>query len=255
MLPTTLVTALLVLMRMTGLVLVVPGAFHHVVTLRIRGLMIVLLAATVLCVIPPLSHSPPTDRLVMLMIHELVVGISLGFIPAVIAWGLQVSVQALHGMTGLSSSGEATGNATSDAPLQRLFVMVVLAVFFLSAGHRMLLEAVLESFSWLPVGQFVPLESTKDILMDMLSASFALGVRAMAPIAVCLAFGIMVTLLISRSMPQLSYFAVGMSIQSVLLIASLCIFSGAVIWLIENGMVQAPMVAKQAWLQIVSSAP
>lgn len=235
-------TMVFVLTRVTALVLVVPGFSLRVVPWRARLLLVALISVPVLCVVSPVSNLS-THALPPILFHELIVGLSLSLVPAAIVFGLQAAVQSLNGMTGLpggTETGSAAGDLASASPLQRLLLATVLAIFFVSSGHRIVLQAVLDSFDWLPPGGYTSLETVSEVLLDLLSASFALGVRSMTPVAVSLAMGLMTLAAINRIVPQFGYFAVGMSVQSILLVGSLVLFVGGVVWYLENSFIDTP---------------
>lgn len=246
----SIATVLLVFARVSGLVLIVPGISQSVVSIRMRLVLITLLSAPILCVVTPID-AITSNQIPSAMLHELVVGVSLGLVPAAIFFGLQVAVQAMHGMTGLPGAGEASSLGSADAVVQRFFVITVLAVFFACSGHRLVFQSVLDSFTWLPLGKPAPLASVGEILLDMLSASFELGVRAMSPIAASLAVGLLALAALNRFLPQLGYFAVGMSVQTMVLIGALFLFGGSVVWMLENSFVRAPDFVHSAWQQAV----
>ena len=130
-------------------------------------------------------------------------------------------------------------------------MITTLAVFFACSGHRLVFQSVLESFNWLPPGSPTPLTSVSEMLLDMLSASFELGVRAMSPIAASLAVGLLALAALNRFLPQLGYFAVGMSVQTIVLIGTLFLFGGSVVWMLESSFVRAPDFVQSAWQQAV----
>ena len=137
--------------------------------------------------------------------------------------------------------------------MQRLFCILVLAIFFLSSGHRVVIQTLLDSFTWLPAGSYSPLTSTRLVIVDLLSASFELGVRAMSPIAASLAIGLLALAAINRIIPQVGYFAVGMSIQTAVLFGSLILCVGGIVWFLENSFATTPDSFRMAWHSIARS--
>lgn len=251
--PDWLATAMLVVARVAAMILIVPGISQRIVPLRARLLILAALVGPVLCVIPPAPHGQlELSSLPALLVHEFVVGLSLGLVPAAMVWGLQLAVQTLQGMTGLPGAGQGDGQGASDPPLQRLFLMLVLVIFFVSSGHRCVLQATLDSFRWLPPGSFTSLDAVHPMLIEMLSASFALGVRAISPIAASLAVSLMTLAAINRVIPQFGYFSVGMSVQTSVLFGSLILCLGAVVWLLENSFAGSADAVVLAWQDLLS---
>ncbi len=255
--PDWLTTTALVITRIAAMLLCIPGVSNRFITWRVRLMVIAALCVPVLCVIPP-SDVDQGSSFVSLVFHEAIVGISLSLVPAALVFGLQTSVQAIQGMTGLpdglgsASSEPLNGNGGSS--LGRLMLITCLAVFFVSSGHRVVFQSVLESFEWLPPGSHRPLDSVSDLLLDLLSASFRFGVRAMTPIGLSLGISLLAVAAVSRVLPQVSYFAVGMSVQAVSLFASLFLFGGAIVWSLDNSFATSADSAKSAWQQVLHQA-
>jgi len=229
-------TTLLVAVRLIGMVFIIPGLSLQVVPLRTRALLVLLLAIPVLCVTPMNTDQPSSLSAVVTLdvLHEFIVGFSLGLMPAAMIWGLQLSTRAVNGMTGLPGSETTVDGLSTDSAIQRFVTITALAVFFLASGHRQVVQAVLQSFDWLPAGQYAPMESTRELIVDILSQSFALGVRAITPIAMSLVMSMMVLAAINRIMPQIGYFAVGLSFQTLVLLGSLVLFVGGAAWLLDS---------------------
>ena len=247
-------TAALVVTRVSAMMLCAPGVGQHWVPWRIRFLLIASLSVPVLCVIP-CANLEQTQSIGSLLAHEAIVGISLSLVPAAILFGLQVSVQAVQGMTGLPEANTGNGqDLSTGSSLHRLMLITALAVFFTSSGHRVVFQSVLESFQWLPPGEYRPFNASSDLFLDLLSTSFRLGVRAMAPIGLSLAISLVAVAAINRLLPQLGYFAVGMSVQAMALFAALVLFCGTSVWYLDNSFATASDAPRVAWQLLQTTA-
>lgn len=253
--PAWLATTLLVVARVSALVFILPKLPRTAVPWRARVLLVMLLTAPILCVVP--TYGDGWIRVAMLpaiLSHEIALGISLGLVPAALLWGIQVAVQASHGMTGLPEGTAGEGEEATEPAIRRLFSMIVVTTFFLSAGHRVVFQSLLDSFSWLPPGSYTSLESKREMIIELLSMSFSLGVRAMAPITVSLLVGLVSLAMINRLVPQLGYFAVGMSFQTMLLMASLVLFVGSIVWMCEHSFQTAGGLVHNNWQDIIQAS-
>lgn len=247
--PGWIATILLVSMRVSALLFVAPGLSSNVVPWRMRVTLCAALIVPVLCIVPAIVDEVPAGQFASLLLHEAVVGVSLALFPAVLIWGLQMGTTTLQGMTGLPGGQDAaTNDFANGPPLQRFLLITVLTIFFLSSGHRRVVQAVLSSFAWLPPGQFVPLSSAKELLLDLFAQSFALGVQAMAPVAGALFMSLMAVAALNRLLPQLGYFAVGMSVQTLVLLGALVVGLGSIGMMLEGQFdMSADLVSN--WLQ------
>ncbi len=252
-----LTTLLLITTRIVAIVFVAPGLGARIVPWRARLLLVALLVVPSYCVSQASEPIEPT-WLPQLVLHEAVVGFSLGMVPAVMIWGLRVALQPIQGLTGLpgiSSDGSGGDDLMQSASLERFFCITVLAIFFLAGGHRQLIQAMLESFRWLPPGHYAPLESASELIVDLLAQGFALGVRALSPIIVALLFSIIAFAAVNRILPQLGYFAVGMNVQVLVLLGSVVLFLGVMGWLVEGEFAIATERAQLAWKRVTQGIP
>jgi flagellar biosynthetic protein FliR len=72
------------------------------------------------------------------------------------------------------------------------------------------------------------------VLINILSQSFALGIRAAAPILAAMLLSNLVLGLISRTLPQINVIAVGLGLNSLLALGVLCLSIGAVAWTFQE---------------------
>lgn len=247
-------TVLLVAARVSALVAVAPGLSLRIVPLRIRALLTLLLTtAAVGSLTEPVSVK--SSMLPELLLHQAVVGASLGLVPAVMIWGVQLASSTSQGLTGLPGFGvqDPSGDsAFNGSAAERFLVVTTLAVFFAAGGHRQLIQAVLLSFHWLGPAAYVPLESTRELVIGVFAQSFALGVRSLSPIIASLTMSLLALACVNRILPQVGYFAMGMSVQVLVLLGSLMVFLGSVVWLWDGDLPLATERLQTAWQQLLS---
>ena len=105
------------------------------------------------------------------------------------------------------SSGE------SVPQLSRMLGVMVTAILFAAGGHRMLIDALLNSFR-----KFPPMSVSIDgalsaMVLDHLAIGFESGLRVAAPVVACVLLTNLVVALVSRTVPQLNVLAVGLNIN------------------------------------------
>ena len=242
--PDWLATLLLITSRVFALVALIPGMDGRFVPWRMRLVLAWVLSVVVWCVVPCCEAVSP-GQLPPMIVQEASVGLSLALVPAALIFGLQLATESLLGMTGLATD-EHLGSVPGST-ISRFFFIVTLSIFFAASGHRYVFQALLDSFSWMPVGSAAALPTTKEIILDVLQHSFHMGVRVVAPIAASLGIGILALAAINRVVPQLGYFAVGMSIQTTIFLASVVIFMGSVGLLLETGPEASLDTWRDAW--------
>ena len=253
--PGWMAAILLVAARIAALVVLVPGFQGSWMTWRIRVGTLVLLTMPVLCVMPPYTQVDATvTELIPRLIQEVGIGISLAIVPATLVMGLRFATEAVHGMTGLPSANDTSGEGLGSTT-NRFFFVVALTVFFASSGHRHVIQAVLGSFHWLPVGSEIPPMALKELVLDVFSQSFQLGTRAVTPIGLSLAVGFLTLAAVNRVIPQLGYFAIGMSVQTATLLAAIVIFVGGIGLFWEAAFESGILDWKDRWHSLAGSMP
>jgi flagellar biosynthetic protein FliR len=227
----------LVLTRISGLVMTAPVFGPRSVPIQVRGL----LAVSLSLIITPLHWGTyvvqPASLLNLLVLvgREAVVGLALGLGIMILFTGLQLAGQIMGQMSGMSLADIFDPSFDSSVPIfAQLMDLVTLAVFVAIGGHRQVMSALLDTFEVMPpgTGGFSP--SMVGALVDVTTQSFMLGIRAAAPVMVALLLSVLVMGLISRTLPQLNVIAIGFSLNSMVLLATLSISLGAVAWIFQE---------------------
>ena len=103
-------------------------------------------------------------------------------------------------------------------------------MFVLLGGHRLIVEAVLDTYVWLPPGAARMGQSYVEALTAVLGQSFLLGVRAAAPAMTALCLSTLVLGLIGRTLPQINILVVGFGVNALLTLSCLFVSIGAIAW-------------------------
>jgi flagellar biosynthetic protein FliR len=227
----------LVLARIGALVMTAPLFGSQALPRRVRGLLAVAMSLLVTPVYLTASLPPVTSTVEygLLLVNEVLVGLLLGLGINVLFGGVQVAGQIASQISGLSLADVFNPAFEEDVSVfSQLFYFLTLAVFVAIGGHRMITEALLETFAWAPPGHAALGDTFVDVLVNILSQSFALGIRAAAPILVALLLSNFVLGLISRTLPQINVIAVGFGLNSLLALGVLCLSIGAVAWTFQE---------------------
>jgi flagellar biosynthetic protein FliR len=239
----------LVLARTGGLVMTAPIFGYRAIPLRVRVLLALALSLLVTSVWLGTSLPPIEDwtGFGLLVANELLVGALLGVGVSLLLAGVQVAGQIVSQLSGISF-GELFNPELGEnvSPISQLFTMLTLAVFVALGGHRLMTEALLDTFVWAPPGYANLGASYVDILVGIVTQSFSLGIRAAAPIALALLLSTLVLSLVSRTLPQLGHFAVGASVNSLVLLGMLFVAVGAVTWTFEEPLLQVLVTVRDS---------
>ncbi|MDC0936036.1 flagellar biosynthetic protein FliR [Pirellulales bacterium] len=226
-------TFVLVLARIGALIMTAPVLGTKAAPVRVRAFLAVGLT---LIVVPMQSGPPATDVgnmavLIQDIFSEALVGLLLGLGIMIFLSGIQLTGQIISQLGGTALAESFDPTLDSNAPvIAQMFYFLALAMFVLVGGHTMLIEAILETYVWLPPGAAQMGESYVESLTQVLSQSFLLGVRAAAPAMTALCLATLVLGLVGRTLPQINILVVGFGVNALLTLASLFVSIGAIAW-------------------------
>jgi flagellar biosynthetic protein FliR len=227
----------LVLARTGALVATAPIFGSLALPRRVKALLAVMLSLLVTPIylnasLPPVDNLPEYLRL---MVSEVLIGLLLGLGIQILFSGIQVAGQVVSQMSGLSLAEVADPAFNEDASVfSQLFYFLALAVFIAVGGHRIVTEALLETFAWAPPGQAALGDTFVEVLTNITTQSFVLGIRAAAPLLAALLLTTIVLGLISRTLPQINIIAVGFGLSSMMLLGILFLSVGTIAWTFQD---------------------
>jgi flagellar biosynthetic protein FliR len=227
----------LVLTRVSTLFMTAPIFGAPGLPRRVRALIAVAVALLVTPVYLGTSL-PPIDQLVdfgRLLANEALVGLLLGLSINILFSGIQVAGQIVSQMSGLSIADVFNPAFEEDASVfSSLFYFLTMAVFVAVGGHRIVTEALLDTFAAAPPGHAALGQSFVEVLSNVATQSFALGIRAAAPLLTALLLANLVLGLVSRTLPQINVIAVGFGINAMLALGVLFLSIGAAAWTFQD---------------------
>jgi len=223
----------LVLARVGALIMSAPIFGSRAVPLQAR--VLITLSITLL-VTPLVTSTAPTDMTNLLtyaryLASEALIGVLLGFGVTLLLTGIQLTGQIISQLGGMALANVFDPTLDSNISIySQLFYFLTLAMFVLLDGHRLMMDALLDTYTWLPPGQASLGTTYVEALTTLLTQSFLLGIRAAAPAMTALLLSTLVLGLIGRTMPQINILAVGFGINSLLTLGCLFTTLGAIAW-------------------------
>jgi flagellar biosynthetic protein FliR len=229
-----------VLARTGALVMTAPIFGSMAVPRQVR----LIIAVAISLLVTPVNFSaplPPMENLAHYGRHlasEVLIGLLLGLGINILFSGIQVAGQIVSQMSGLSLADVFNPGFEEDASVfSQLFYFLTLAVFVAVGGHRIVTESLLETFAWAPPGHAALGHTTVDVITSIVTQSFAIGIRAAAPLLVAMTLATLVLGLISRTLPQINIIAIGFGLSSLLLMGVLFLSLGAIAWAFQDPIV------------------
>lgn len=214
--PIPLDNFLLVFVRLTGLFLSAPIFASRQLPGQVKVLMITVLAAFMAMIIKPEYAAAITTPGMMIaaLVVELLIGYTLGFIAYLFISSVQLAGQLMDMQLGFAMVNVVDPMSGMQAPLMGNFGYLLALLSYLSMnGHHYLLEALAESYRFIPVLGFAVDGSFIALLLEMSAIMFVLAVKLSAPVVLAVMISDVSLGFIARTVPQMNVFVVGMPLK------------------------------------------
>ena len=224
---------LLVFSRVAGMLLYLPVIGGRGIPLTARLFTALALALVTMSSALPAGISLPENlpAATLLMARELVIGLFLSVALLVFFSALQMTGDFIGRLGGVSISALFDPATGENVPvLSRFLYMLGITVFLLSGGLEGFLTGFMDSFQKVPPGDlFFSATGAVDTLVGLASAAMSLVVRMSAPIIIT-SLSLYLTIgLMGRAVPQLNILSIGLSCNTILVIAILFLTLGTCI--------------------------
>jgi flagellar biosynthetic protein FliR len=207
---------LLVFARIGAMVMLLPGLGEVNIPVRVR--LGIALALTL--IILPLHRAAyhvdmqSITPLLVLMVHEIIIGVVLGATARVTLSALQVAGSIIAQQLGL-------GFATSVDPTQgqqgvligNFLTMLGIALLFATDTHYLVISALNDSYKIFAPGELMPSGDVAALATRAFAAAFKIGTQLSAPFLV---FGLVFNIglgVLARLMPQMQVYFVGVPLS------------------------------------------
>ncbi len=216
MLPALAAAFMLVFARIGAMVMLLPGFGEANIPARIKLGIALLLTLIIL----PLHRAAyqidmqSMTSLVVLMFHEIIIGVVLGATARVTLSALQVAGSVIAQQLGL-------GFVTSVDPTQgqqglligNFLTILGLTLLFATDSHHLVLAALNDSYSIFAPGELMSSGDVASLATRAFAAAFKIGIQLSAPFLV---FGIVFNIglgVLARLMPQMQVYFVGVPLS------------------------------------------
>jgi len=207
---------LLVFGRISGIFLLTPvfGSKNIPTPLKIG-----LAGFLTLIAFPIITYS---DKLSIINIYQLVysilfeffIGLIFGFVSLLILNSIYVAGVIIDRNIGFSIVSVMSPQDESEIPITaNFFYIMALLVFLTTNSHHILIKAVLYSFRIIPLGYENINLLFIDKVVEILETSFVFGFKMAAPIIITIFITNILLGILSRTMPQMNVFMVGMPLK------------------------------------------
>jgi flagellar biosynthetic protein FliR len=210
-----LVVFVLALARVGGLFVMAPILGSRVAPVRVRAVVAFFLAFAMLPVVPAdaataIAADAGPIRLAAALALEIAIGLTIGLVAQFVFGGVQMAGQLTGIQMGVGLSNlidpQTQEHITSLAQWQNLMALLV---FLGVDGHHLLIRAVAESFTMVPIGGGFPATDGLGRVLALAGGIFVVALRIAAPVLVLLLLVNGAMGVLAKVIPQLNVFIVG----------------------------------------------
>lgn len=201
------------LARLSGVVAVTPVPFVNAPKQVKVGLLLFLLLAVHGQGNSPVTELASAGWVAALASGELLVGISMGLVVRLCVATAEITGGAVSMPMGFGASQAFDpASGTTDTVLTRVFRTLALLLCIATGLHRVMLQALLESFHYLPVGTVTRVEATFPLFLELSGHVITVGVRLALPLFAVLLMVNLALGFVSRAAPTMQIFNVGFAV-------------------------------------------
>jgi len=211
-----IISFMLVIARLSGLFLIAPVFSSQMIPGRIKVMALFVLGATLTPVVTATTPEIPTGVLPLLLAvgTESVIGLALGFSVAIVFTAVQVGASLIDTSIGFSMANIIDPLNNAQATVLGSFYSLVATLAFLSVnGHHWMLAGFKRSFDMVDVGQVPDFDAMLNNLFATFSGLFAMAFQIAAPVLITLLLVDVVLGIVSRVVPQMNVFFVGIPLK------------------------------------------
>jgi flagellar biosynthesis protein FliR len=188
----------------------IPMFSSEMMPRRITAIIVFFMSLVLMPVVPAyvMPHAAMNVlTLIVHLLHELLVGLTLGLAVNVIFAGVQIAGELVGYQMGFSIVNVVDPMTGVDAPITANLLYIVAFLLFLAmGGHYMLIRALVESFTVMPFQAGFPHQAFLAAVMAYMSQAFVIGVKVAAPIIGILLLINVAFAIMSRAIPQMNVF-------------------------------------------------
>ena len=221
---------LLVLVRITGMFFLSPifGRKNLPNSFKVGFCFMFSIIVAQSVQVPDLSTYISLASYGILIGKELLIGLMLGFISYMIFSSIYIAGQLIDMRIGFGMVSVFDPITNVQIPISANFYVIFATLFMLvTDSHHLLIQAMVESFTILPIGNAHFSGQLLKLVVDLFTDVFILGFKIAAPVTAVILITDLALGIISKSMPQLNIFMLGMPVKILVGLGVIMITIGA----------------------------
>lgn len=233
--PEALVRFALALVRFTTFLMVTPiFSMRNIPAATTIGLA----STAALLVLPPLDVPQAAQSLaalLLLVFHEVVVGLILGFLVVLAFAAVQFAGQLTDVPIGFGMATVLDPNTGAQTPVFSQFYFILAAlVFFGLDGHLWLFRALAQSYEAIPFAGFIGMDVTYQTIVSLTGEMFSIGIQLALPVIATILLVDVGLGIVVRAVPQINVFVIGFPIKVTVGMAAIAAALAAMVAIISR---------------------
>ncbi len=207
---------LLVFVRMTGLFVVAPifGRRNIPAYFKIGFAFFTALILVNTTVLQTVQYDDNLLGYALLIMKEFLIGLSMGYVAYLTYTAIYIAGEVIDMQIGFGVVNVMDPISNIQVPITSNVYFIISMLLFLSMnGHHMLIRALFDSFTSLPPGKAVFDMEISDSILGIFGTVLATGVRIAAPVVATILILDVALGTISRMVPQMNIFVIGMPLK------------------------------------------
>ena len=154
---------------------------------------------------------------VIYVVKELAIGIIMGYVTYIIMSGIYLAGQIIDNQIGFGYANVLDPITNIQVPLtSNFYYTYIILIFLLINGHHMIIRALFYSYKVIPLGQLTFSADVIQELGSLMAEMFAIALRISAPIIAAVFIADVVLGVLSKTIPEMNVFVLGMPIKVML---------------------------------------
>lgn len=165
------------------------------------------------------AYQPPDHviNLILVLINELLIGIVLALVSQFFFASIQLAGQIIDTQMGFGIMNVVDPLSGTQSPLLGNFKYIIAMLVLLQIdGHHLFLQALFDTYLFIPIGGFIIGDEVIKNLIFLFGNIFSTGFKLALPIVGSLIITDLIMGIMSRTVPQMNIFMVGMPAKIIL---------------------------------------
>lgn len=228
---------MLIATRLSAMLMVAPVFSSRTVPARVKAGLVILISYISLPVVAEQGGVVPDNMVAfaVLAVKEMIIGVSFGLVAQFLFAAVQTAGALIDVTAGFAIAQTFDpGSGTSISILGRWYNMIALATFLALGGHQLLVAGVVRSFTLAPPLEDPDLAAVVSGVLAQADDILLVVIQIGAPIIAALVITDVTLGIISRAVPQMNVFIVGLPLKIIVALAGTAILLPAMVTLLEG---------------------